>query len=682
MDEKVEERPKDIQKPPLRGRKRKREEYRIANLLEKHGGKLPVEHFQAYYKEKFGFGTLCEFDISYFDSFENLVKIESNTAGRAEVHLVAKRPKIEGEEVVEQIALNNLKINEIQASAPTETRDQFFERIKGNVVKLLGEHGGTLPLDQFKPFYQIRFGEVFDIGKAGIPGSKKLGKVLQRDLVDIVRVDPKKKTVYLFTGCDPRVTNLSSSIDTPLNIDTLKQRTVQILEKNGEIDVSRFRSLYSEIFNEKFDFRNFEGLRHLDKLSKFFAHYCKDIIDVVRTGNFNGVFNIRLKNEQTNEELEPSTSSQAKLFPSDSSEQQVSSTSKTTTSSASQQQKPSSVNSTNVLPTVHQDRQSSLEQQNPRSRKKVQKGPALSGVSEEQKQSQFPTLQQKQPTETLQSKMSAEFNDNARKMARIQKLNDQKKKKGKKGATLVSPPQVQGGVTPLVSVETKKHRPEILDDVAQFLQQNQMSAPVQVKPMNSFASPVAPSIRRPSKPPMDLPAIMVDLRTIMAEQEQEEKAKQSTKVKKSLSSGRHEAKESSRVTRASPNTKQPARTQMSQADSSGPYVDLENDSVTYERNGRNPVFEFPVEPSGRAGHLPNLATINERVNEIRSSICKQDRAVEVLEVVKKLCEFFKVKTVRNLKCYEKPNGFWREGEIPAVNDLLRTVCKVRHFCFL
>ena len=159
---------------------------------------------------------------------------------------------------------------------------------------------------------------------------------------------------------------MSSSIDTPLNIDTLKQRTVKILEKNGEIDVSRSRSLYSEIFNEKFDFSNFEGLRHLDKLSKFFAHYCKDIIDVVRTGKTNGVCNIRLKNEQTNEELEPSTSSQAKLFRPNSSEQQVSSASTPTTLSASQQQKPSSVNSTTVLPAVH-------EQQNPRSRKKYKK---------------------------------------------------------------------------------------------------------------------------------------------------------------------------------------------------------------------------------------------------------------------------------------------------------------------
>ena len=271
--------------------------------------------------------------------------------------------------------------------------------------------------------------------------------------------------------------------------------------------------------------------------------------------------------------------------------------------------------------------------------------------------------------------MSAEFNDNARKMAQIQKLNDQKKKKGKKGntqktsATLDSPLQVQRrGITSFVSVD-------------QIVLKSQMSAPVKVKPMNSFANSIAPPIRGPSKRPIDLPAIMADHRNIMTEKEQEEKAKQSTRAKNSLSSGRHEARESSRTHRPSLNTRQPAITHMPQADSSGPYIDLEYDSVTYERNDRNPMFEFPVEPSGRPGHLANLAMINEIVNEIRNSICKQDRAVEVLEVVKKLCEFFRVKTVRNLKCYEKPDGFWRESDIPAVNDLLKTVCKVRYFCF-
>ena len=85
---------------------------------------------------------------------------------------MVKKPRTEGEEAAEQIALNNLK------SRPWHLQKQgisFFERVKENVVKLLGEHGGTLPLDQFKPFNQIRFGEVFDIRKAGIPGSKKLG---------------------------------------------------------------------------------------------------------------------------------------------------------------------------------------------------------------------------------------------------------------------------------------------------------------------------------------------------------------------------------------------------------------------------------------------------------------------------------------------------------------------------
>ena len=35
------------------------------------------------------------------------------------------------------------------------------------------------------------------------------------------------------------------------------------------IDVSQFKPLYSQIFNEEFDLKNFEGLRHLDRLSTF-----------------------------------------------------------------------------------------------------------------------------------------------------------------------------------------------------------------------------------------------------------------------------------------------------------------------------------------------------------------------------------------------------------------------------
>ena len=555
----------DDDEPVTRRRKRRCrrwEKRRITALLEEHGGKLLAELFQPYYKEKFGFGDPSEFDISYFDSFSNFVKIKTNAKGKsevhllskrprkrkgkAEVHLLAKRPRTEGGEVVEQIALDNLKRSETQAS--TETRDQFFERIKENIVKLLCEYGGKLPLDKFNPFYQIKFGEKLDIRKFGISRWKRLGRIFRRDLADIVEVDPANKLVYLLSSSHTQAENLYLSIDNlkeravqmleknngkinltkfrPLyyeifneefdfknfeglrhfstlskffmhhckdiidvvrkgetngagyirlknektnevfetrtesqskvpatdssehqrssasatttspaaqrqrlssvsdtqaenfswSVDILKQRTVHILEKNdGEIVVSQFKSLYSQIFNEEFDFKNFEGLRHLDSLSNFLMHYCKDIIDVVRTEKRNCV--MRLKNKKINEVLETRTEYQGKMCVANSSEQQVSSASFMKTPPAAQRQGPSSVNSTTVSSACHhyQLRQSSLELQNPPSRKEAQRGPAStvsSSASKEQKQTYFPTVKLKQPTEALQGKMFADFDDN------------------------------------------------------------------------------------------------------------------------------------------------------------------------------------------------------------------------------------------------------------------------------
>ena len=85
--------------------------------------------------------------------------------------------------------------------------------------------------------------------------------------------------------------------------------------------------------------------RPLDRLSKFFVHYCKDIIDAVRKGKMNGAMYIGLKNEKTNEVFETRTESQGRVSAVNLSEQ-VSSASATATSPAAQRQRLSSVSDT------------------------------------------------------------------------------------------------------------------------------------------------------------------------------------------------------------------------------------------------------------------------------------------------------------------------------------------------
>ena len=52
----------------------------------------------------------------------------------------------------------------------------------------------------------------------------------------------------------------------------------------------------------------------LDRLSKFFVHYCKDIIDAVRKGIMNGAMYIGLKNEKTSEVFERRPGGQLMIF--------------------------------------------------------------------------------------------------------------------------------------------------------------------------------------------------------------------------------------------------------------------------------------------------------------------------------------------------------------------------------
>ncbi len=88
-----------------------------------------------------------------------------------------------------------------------------------------------------------------------------------------------------------------------------------------------------------------------------------------------------------------------------------------------------------------------------------------------------------------------------------------------------------------------------------------------------------------------------------------------------------------------------------------------------------PVLEFDLEES-HIGGLPTLADVNQRVDDIRSRLSKSGIAVDFTNLTRKLCEYYHVRSVQNLKCSDQRRMFTNEMDIKAIKDFSKCHCKV------
>eukprot|EP00794_Sanderia_malayensis_P009471 gene9471-10459_t len=100
----------------------------------------------------------------------------------------------------------------------------------------------------------------------------------------------------------------------------------------------------------------------------------------------------------------------------------------------------------------------------------------------------------------------------------------------------------------------------------------------------------------------------------------------------------------------------------------------EFDSVRVSQK-RASLYEFPIEESHQGGR-PTKEDVNCRVNMIRGNLSKSGVAVDMFILTKKLCEFYSVRSVKELKCTDKPEGFQKEIHIAAMSEFSKLYCKV------
>ena len=101
----------------------------------------------------------------------------------------------------------------------------------------------------------------------------------------------------------------------------------------------------------------------------------------------------------------------------------------------------------------------------------------------------------------------------------------------------------------------------------------------------------------------------------------------------------------------------------------------ESDSVIISKNGKSATFDFEL--GTHDGRMPTMADVDERVNIIRSRVSKSGNAVDVYSLARALCEYYGVRNVRELKCTDRRQGFFKETDINAVREfsmLQRKVC--------
>ena len=82
-------------------------------------------------------------------------------------------------------------------------------------------------------------------------------------------------------------------------------------------------------------------------------------------------------------------------------------------------------------------------------------------------------------------------------------------------------------------------------------------------------------------------------------------------------------------------------------------------------------LDFPgmVDPNFPS-QRPTMVELNERINEIRNRICKENRVVIIAEVIHELCKSYNIASIKDLKPTEC-REIRRESDIPALQHIMR-----------
>ena len=97
--------------------------------------------------------------------------------------------------------------------------------------------------------------------------------------------------------------------------------------------------------------------------------------------------------------------------------------------------------------------------------------------------------------------------------------------------------------------------------------------------------------------------------------------------------------------------------------------------VAISSNGKSAAYIYDIEgqPSKT---LPSVDDVNQRVNQYRTSIAKAGQYVDVNGICKQLCEYYRVRSVRELRCSDRKQGFYKESDIPAIKEFSMIANKV------
>ena len=97
--------------------------------------------------------------------------------------------------------------------------------------------------------------------------------------------------------------------------------------------------------------------------------------------------------------------------------------------------------------------------------------------------------------------------------------------------------------------------------------------------------------------------------------------------------------------------------------------------VAISSNGKSAAYTYDIEgqPSKT---LPSVDDVNQRVTHYRTSIAKAGQYVDVNGICRQLCEYYRVRSVRELRCSDRKQGFCKESDIPAIKEFSMTANKV------
>lgn len=97
------------------------------------------------------------------------------------------------------------------------------------------------------------------------------------------------------------------------------------------------------------------------------------------------------------------------------------------------------------------------------------------------------------------------------------------------------------------------------------------------------------------------------------------------------------------------------------------------DSVEVSANCRAATYSFDLEGS-QSKFYPTEADINERVNHYRKKLSEEGHYVDIQSLSKRLCEYYRVRHVRELGCRDKKIS--QETDITAIKEFSMTANKV------